>query len=638
MASEEGLKILLKGEVQDFLKDMKSAKDAIFGTASAAADAVKSFLGLSSAADDASKSLNEEAAAANKSGQANASVGKFIRQMTYERKAALIEMRNGTNGWKLEKKAIEDAVQPLQKVQKQSGNTRAAMAGLNNIVRDAPYGFGAVANNITQLTDALFGASLAANVATFGISLLVTAGVSLVQKYGSLSNAIDALTGRIDYQKKLQKELNEELLKGRQEAQAEIINAQRLFDVAKNTNLSLEDRKRAIRELRSEYPIYLKNISDEELLAGRASAAYDKLKNALLESARARAIANKAAENAAKDLELEAKGLEVADQLAKINEELAQRQKIQAQLAGTPGSQGTGRDAILALQQAQLEKDINQIYKERAAIIAQNEDLQKKLGNTAAGIGGINGPKIKEDAKLAYKGLSDLNSVANQVLLTFSRFSHLKGFGVDGLTSMTDGVVTQTKAIDAALTGFQFTAQKKLQEMIKPLQDKAKEIKIELDSALSTAFSGLGQTIGQAIGGGGLQAAFNGVISIFSNFIKQIGEALIASGVAMLAAKALIKNPTTAIAAGVAAVAISSALQATIKNNVPAFATGGKVTGPTLAMVGDNPSGIEYMIPKEVLDKVSGGNNGFVAETRLSGSDILVVVKRAGLNQNRING
>lgn len=683
MANEEGLKILLKGEVQDFLKDMKAGKAAIVDVASSVSSAVKSFLGLSSAADEASKStedlsksLKDEANAANQAGQATSSVGKFIRQMTYERKAALIEMRNGTNGWKLEAKAINDVVSPLQRAQKQTGNTRAAMAGLNNIVRDAPYGFGAVANNITQFTDALFGASVAASAATFGLSLLITAGVTLAQKYGSLSNAFDALTGNIDYQKKLQKELNDELLKGRQAAQEEIISAQRLFNVAENATLSLEDRRKAIRALRDEYPAYLKNVSDEELLAGKASVAYDKLKNSLLASARARAIATKAAENAAKDLELEEKGLQIANELAKVNEELAQRQKLQKQLAGTPGSQGTGRDAILAVQQAQLERQINDIFKERTAINQQNLQLEQKLAGTAAGISPNSG--TAKEAKSVSDILKELDQQITAINIKFAAtggtakeigkelqnayekaLEALSKLGISTDSTIFNNIKREIERIQAfvenpsfqvapikvpirvelqPLPPTQLTSIKGLSDSFRPILN---ELTKELNKIIETSLEGLVFNVSDAVGKSLMTGDFGGIFKAFGdsigNFLQEMGKALIATGIGLEAFKKSLQsfNGIGAVIAGGALVAAGAAFKAIVGSGVPAFATGGTVSGPTLAMVGDNPSGVEHIIPQEVLDRLGGGNGAYIAEARISGTELLILMKQAEYNQGR---
>jgi hypothetical protein len=53
-------------------------------------------------------------------------------------------------------------------------------------------------------------------------------------------------------------------------------------------------------------------------------------------------------------------------------------------------------------------------------------------------------------------------------------------------------------------------------------------------------------------------------------------------------------------------------------------------------MVGDNPSGIEYMIPKEVLDKLGGdgGINGRLT-ARIAGTDLEFVLDTAERQDNR---
>lgn len=187
------------------------------------------------------------------------------------------------------------------------------------------------------------------------------------------------------------------------------------------------------------------------------------------------------------------------------------------------------------------------------------------------------------------------------------------------------------------ITGVKLITRQQFDSLNADMQKQVEQYSINLDSAMGSAFSGLGETIGNALGnGGGLQTVFQGVLGLFAGFIKQLGESMIAAGTAMVAAKFLIKNPVTAIAAGVAAVAISSLLQKQISNAFPSFATGGVVNGPTLAMVGDNPSGVEYMIPKEVLDKL-GGNNGFNGRltARIAGTDLEVVLTAAEAENNR---
>jgi len=75
---------------------------------------------------------------------------------------------------------------------------------------------------------------------------------------------------------------------------------------------------------------------------------------------------------------------------------------------------------------------------------------------------------------------------------------------------------------------------------------------------------------------------------------------------------------------------------------IPGLASGGLVTGPTMALVGEG-SGTSLSNPEVVapLDKLrsmldNGMNqSGFIAETRIQGSDLLLSIERAERNRNR---
>jgi tape measure domain-containing protein len=93
-------------------------------------------------------------------------------------------------------------------------------------------------------------------------------------------------------------------------------------------------------------------------------------------------------------------------------------------------------------------------------------------------------------------------------------------------------------------------------------------------------------------------------------------------------------SPQTAlalIAGGVIVKGLASRMQ------VPKLAQGGMATNPTLAMIGDNKSGKEMVLPFErtgefanmIASKMSGGGGEFIHTTRISGNDILILTERA---------
>ena len=111
------------------------------------------------------------------------------------------------------------------------------------------------------------------------------------------------------------------------------------------------------------------------------------------------------------------------------------------------------------------------------------------------------------------------------------------------------------------------------------------------------------------------------------NAAKQVVAAMIAEAVATNIAKAVGKSKSWwgAVLSG----AVAGAATAALFNAVPSFAEGGVVKGKQLAIVGDNPSGVEAMIPKELWGKMGGGQNVNIQGV-VHGRDLVWVLK----NQN----
>ena len=76
-------------------------------------------------------------------------------------------------------------------------------------------------------------------------------------------------------------------------------------------------------------------------------------------------------------------------------------------------------------------------------------------------------------------------------------------------------------------------------------------------------------------------------------------------------------------------------------STIPALAQGGLATGPTLAMVGDNASGKEAIIPfermGEFMKMAGGGQSQQVFVTgRISGKDIVLSNQRGSRDRSRV--
>lgn len=127
---------------------------------------------------------------------------------------------------------------------------------------------------------------------------------------------------------------------------------------------------------------------------------------------------------------------------------------------------------------------------------------------------------------------------------------------------------------------------------------------------------------------------FKSILNGVADFLEQLGIGLIAAALATEAfQKTLLSNPVAAAAAGAAAIVAAAGVRAVLAKGVE-FANGGIVSGPTLGLVGEYPGAStnpEVIAPLDKLKSLIGSNgseDGFIAETRVSGRDLAIVLNR----------
>lgn len=132
----------------------------------------------------------------------------------------------------------------------------------------------------------------------------------------AVAGAVYAVTSRINDAKKAAEEARKEQEEFKRsitdldEASAgycakEVDRLDALYKAATDEAKSTDERKKAAERLQALYPDYFKNLSTEEIMVGNAKIAYDKLRNSIIEVARARAAAAKIEENEKQLLTLE---------------------------------------------------------------------------------------------------------------------------------------------------------------------------------------------------------------------------------------------------------------------------------------------------------------------------------------------
>ena len=110
-----------------------------------------------------------------------------------------------------------------------------------------------------------------------------------------------------DELKKAQEDYNKEMLTQQQHAQTETVTLKLLYDAATDAAGGMKERTDAVKELKKEYPDYFKNLTDEEILTGKAADSYMRLTESIMASARAQAARNSIVEQQGKVLENEQK-------------------------------------------------------------------------------------------------------------------------------------------------------------------------------------------------------------------------------------------------------------------------------------------------------------------------------------------
>ena len=98
-------------------------------------------------------------------------------------------------------------------------------------------------------------------------------------------------------------------------------------------------------------------------------------------------------------------------------------------------------------------------------------------------------------------------------------------------------------------------------------------------------------------------------------------------------------NIATGGAAGLAKAVGYKAAIGSLLTSIPKLHDGGMTLGPQLALIGDNPSGREAVIPMEkmgsFIGQVAGTNQNMNVTGRIHGADILLAQERAKRNRGR---
>ena len=230
--------------------------------------------------------------------------------------------------------------------------------------------------------------------ALFSFQTLLSVGVTLLTLYGKeIVTWISGLWGASEALNELnenQKEFNKSKSIGTKESIAERTEVEKNLRVMRNSNLEAEKRNIALNNLRNQYPLYFKDLTDEQMLNGNITVVMKQLNQALKD----RAQLNKATESNVKnkerlfDLEAELKTLKAI--------ELQQRNSLRTAVQSGLSAQGlaTISNQLNKTQQKriEIEKDVVLFQK---AIVSNDKIINDLKGKQIELEGSLNNEKDK---------------------------------------------------------------------------------------------------------------------------------------------------------------------------------------------------------------------------------------------------
>ncbi len=228
------------------------------------------------------------------------------------------------------------------------------------------------------------------------------------------------------------------------------------------------------------------------------------------------------------------------------------------------------------------------------------EDLHRKIIEPLEKLPAIKAPALEVD-------IGGLKPVVSQYQQQMTQIFDVVRNGLYGWADSSSAYLMENAADTVAIVqnytetlmakgyNFESALQKVYSEIQKVMEGFDQAVSQFLADSIVAAAEAIGQIITGDLGFGGLMKA---ILTQFASFLKNIGAQLIEFGTMIIMFKSTLKsvlaNPWAAIGVGAAMVTaaaiMTSLINKSAQENVPALAKGGLAYGATYAMVGDNPN------------------------------------------------
>jgi hypothetical protein len=369
--------------------------------------------GVDKAVNDVTNNLKEIQPAADKASTAIAAVGKSIESI--DNAAPAVE--NTAKAIK----AVTDSASGLKKVSPEAQKAQNTLTGLSGVVRDLPFGFIAIQNNLPILAEQFTSLSkesggVGGALKNLGGALVGPAGIafafgavtsivtSLIQEYGSLGEAINVILGITKPLTEAQKAYNKASNEAAGNIAAEEAKVKVLTKTLLDNKQPQKDRLAAYGELKKVAPDVVAGIKDENALTDASNiliAANTKLR---AESVRLKVqeagITAALTTNETKIAELRAKLDKVTQDYVKSAKELNTANKDN--IVTGFGSVTAQESALTAFNNN--AKAVKELQAQINVLTGENQTYLNQLDPVVLGIA-----KINEETRKQVEGLKESN-------------------------------------------------------------------------------------------------------------------------------------------------------------------------------------------------------------------------------------
>lgn len=499
-----------------------------------------------------------------------------------------------------------------------------ALTNVGRVAQDLPFGFMGIQNNLNPLLESFqrlkteTGSNVGA-LKALGSSLIGPGGIGLALSV--VSSAIVIFQNGISgFNKKAKeaKEASEDLAKATKSIFADAAKEEtQVLSLIGVLNSETESRNRklsAIKELQNINPEVFKGIQLEGTLVTGLDAAYIKYIETL-KTVIAVKIKQQQLERITQQI-LEYEGGTLTKSLKEGIDKLKEYNKEKEKGNGI-GLESSKVSTVGQQRQIDGEERIKQLKKDQL-------DIAKDIGELSAGVK-LKDVKIKE---LKVKPEKVDVDVADTRFTTKQKRLELPD----------TPVYFRTKILPMGQDAKNILAE--MDRVQKEIEARARGFNEIVQNTVVDGLAGLGESIGNAIGGGGFGNIFKGIFATLGSGLKELGKYLIKTyGIISIVQKIKFSNPVLGVAAGVGLVALGALITSQL-SKTKAFATGVRNFGGGTALVGERgpelvqlPKG-SNVVPNGNLNAMSinqGGNVTF----EIDGMKLRGVLARADKYSSR---